>query len=361
MNILELYELADWIKREVTKIQKQYTNLQGVLQHNATQQQKQPLEDPLQKLNEALEQMPMKVLTSEQIRLLEAFDIADLVSINGARFVQQTIVKSDFDPAQANQDVQAAIGKLKQSLQRADAVFQAFSGLETLLVEPEIGDSVLMRVEFRDQASIRNVVEWKDWAEQWVDISRGISMSFNEAPENVRVVGASRGSIILELAGSYLFVRIMAGIANSIIGVARSILELRHTAEDLRAKKLLTDKLEAELRSSAEEQKANGVETIYSQVVELLPKEPDGEQSTALKRSITKLLNFHEKGGQVDFVEPESEGDDEAEEGEASPIGQEGLANDLRTAIEDYRSRRDEVERLEQLTHNPDEDESSPE
>lgn len=355
MNVNELYGLAEWIRDYVSEVQEKYSALKSVLYHNATQPQKQPLEDQIHALNTTLDQMPFQILSNEQIRLLDEFEISTFVGSAGLEFIRDTIFKSDFDPATANRNVEDAIEKLQQSRNRADAVFQALDGLEPVLAEPEIDDLVLMRVEFKDEASINNVVDWQDWANQWVDISRGITLSFGDAPENVKVVGATRGSIILELAGAYLFVQILAGIAKSLIGVAKSILELRQTAEDLRGKKLLNQKIENELKAAAEEQRANGVDNIFAEVVNQLPNDLDGEQTTALKRSISKLLEFHTKGGQVDFVEPE-EIEGETDEDAETPNDNVQMISDLRKSIEEYRSLRDEVSRLELLTHASEED-----
>ena len=56
-----------------------------------------------------------------------------------------------------------------------------------------------MRVEFREGALIDNVKSWKYWSKEWYDISRGITMALDRAPEDIRVVSAGRGSILMDL------------------------------------------------------------------------------------------------------------------------------------------------------------------
>ncbi|SEQ80071.1 hypothetical protein SAMN05421690_1001205 [Nitrosomonas sp. Nm51] len=91
MNIEELYHLASWLKKEATTARDKYEAVRAKLQHNAQQQQKQPLEGELNALIEFLDNIPLHVLSNEQTRLLESFGVANYFGSDGVSFVNARI------------------------------------------------------------------------------------------------------------------------------------------------------------------------------------------------------------------------------------------------------------------------------
>jgi hypothetical protein len=45
-----------------------------------------------------------------------------------------------------------------------------------------------------------NVADFRKWGTFWFEIGRGVAMAHNAAPEEIKIVGATKGSIIIELA-----------------------------------------------------------------------------------------------------------------------------------------------------------------
>src|SRR5690606_37578263 len=97
---------------------------------------------------------------------------------------------------------------------------------------------VTVRVGFKNDASIRNVKDWKTSAEDWYQIVRGLALVCGEAPEDTKVVGASTGSVILILSATYTFSKLLATISKHITGIAKDVIGVRVALEDLRGKKL---------------------------------------------------------------------------------------------------------------------------
>jgi len=346
MNIEELEHLATWIKEHATLAQTKYQVLAGIAQHNSQQQQKKPLETALKDLQETLHEIPLHVLSNGQINLLSTFDLANLLGRSGVSFVDDTIKKTNFDPATASTELAKAVKTITVAIQRADRLITAFDGIDLHSTNSPLEDNrALVRIEFRGDASITNVVNWKEWSDKWHEIARGIVLSINEAPEDVRVVGATNGSIIIALTGTYAFVKILASIAKLVTNVAKDIVLLNHSIEDLRTKKLLNEKIENELVAEISTRKKSGVDTIIEETKKTLPDDIDGEQENALRKAITQLLEFNQKGGELDFVAPEVEDDVRDDETHAQIA-------DLRAAIEDLRS---EKETLKRLTYEDDE------
>lgn len=342
MQTSELYSFSHWLQRELRQVIGKYTAVNQILKHNATQTQKQPLEGPLHDLMEYLEGMDLDVLSNQQLGLLELFNASQLLNRKGKSFVEATIRKSDFDPATAHQDFNEAIEKLQSANQRAQQLIQAFDGLDLTLEDPSLGDGrVLLRIGFSGDAAMNNVSDWKDWSATWYEIVRGVALAIEERPEDTIVVGASQGSVIMKLGATYGFTRIMALISKSIASIAKDYLEVRHSMEDLKAKKLLNKAAEKALKANAEAVKSDGVGKIMNQLKPLLTTELNGDQENALKNSIEKALDFHNKGGDVDFVAPDDSGDEEG--------GDEALFEDIaevRVIIEEARVIRNELKLL---------------
>ena len=68
----------------------------------------------------------------------------------------------------------------------------------------------------------------------------------------------------------------------------------------------------------AEKEKTAGIERISSEIVKKLKLKKDGEgdKINALDKAIKNLVNFIESGGEVDFIIPEEEVEDEEDEKE---------------------------------------------
>ena len=93
-------------------------------------------------------------------------------------------------------------------------------------------------------------------------------------------------------------------------------MELRLMAADIRLKNLQNKNAAKELEKAAEDEKSAAIKRISAETVKFvkLKKDPDGEKIIVLENSIELLVNFIDKGGEVDFVIPDE--DELDEEGE---------------------------------------------
>jgi hypothetical protein len=85
--------------------------------------------------------------------------------------------------------------------------------------EYEAENEILMRVSFTGNAPMSNVADFKSWGNIWYDIGRGISMAHGLSPEDIKIVGATKGSIIIELA-------VIASIATTTSGIILAALKV---------------------------------------------------------------------------------------------------------------------------------------
>jgi len=318
MHIIELYQLIEWINKEIREPQvvNKYQALFNIIQANAqSNRPQQPFEAQREDLINTISRVNLAKLSADQLKSLVKFNITPYVGQDGIDGIKDILYKNVIDIATCASSIQKIINEINLGLQKAENVQK---GLENLvdLEEQEI-ENVLIRVTFTGNAAMSNIVDFKNWASTWHDIARGIAMAVNLAPEDVRIVGAKRGSIIVELAVAYGIAHVTSFIILKALQVADRVLGIRKKAVEIENLKLENKKLAKDIEAEAKKEKNSGLNNILNEVVKELKLKQDGEgdKITALDKSIKDLLDFVEKGGDVDFVMPESDtsGENEAE------------------------------------------------
>lgn len=318
MNVSELFGLTNWINAEIVtkQIPQKYQNLFAVIQQNIQPNvPKQPFEAQKNDLIQALKIVPLELLSRDQLEFLRLLGIAKTVGEEGIEEIEEILYKNTIDIATAAQKIQTILQEINAGLAKSN---QIQAGLTGCVVEDELllKDDVLMRVSFTGHASMANVTDFKKWGDVWYDIGRGIAMAHNLSPEDVKVVGATKGSIVIELGVVASIASTAGGIILGALKVADKILDLRKKAEEIRGMKLQNDKLANDIADEADNEKKAGVELITSQLAIQLNIKTDGESDKikALNTAVKNLVNFIENGGVVDFVMPEEEAGGEADE-----------------------------------------------
>ncbi len=313
MNVSELYSLTDWITQYVIKaaIVEKYSALEQALQrYSSPNTRGSSFETEKDSLILALKETPLLSLTKDQIAVLESLGIADSLGSVGISKLEDLLYRNVIDVADSVEKIQTIVSNLQTGIGKSDQIKAGLTGC----VEPEnyeIDGEILIRVTFKGRAPINNVTDFKEWGKTWYEIGRGIAMAHGQAPEDIRVVGATRGSIVIELA----VVASIAGTTSYIImeglKVAERILDLRLKAEQLREMKLKNTKLAAEIEASAEEEKIEAAHRITMEVAKRikLTTAKNAEQISILEKSVSNLLNFVERGGEIDFIAPEEDPD----------------------------------------------------
>jgi hypothetical protein len=170
-------------------------------------------------------------------------------------------------------------------------------------------------------------------------------MAHNESPENIAVVGASKGSIIVSLMTTYGVVKTVSGIILESLKVVEKYYEIKKKAQEVRALKLANDDAEKALEKDAQNEKNTGSERIVAAMIDELGLDPkkEGDKVNELTSAIKKLLDFIVKGGEVDFVVLDDEEEAGGEEGDESGI----TKGELRVRFHEVRRLEREVKRLE--------------
>lgn len=317
MNIIELYGLTNWIKVEIVeaKIPQKYQQLQAILQQNAQpNKQKTPFETQKEDLLNALISVRHAILTKDQISFLSELSITQLIGRGGARVIEDILYRNSIDIATAANKIQELTQTLNEGIRKSGLIADGLDGC-VQDDELEVYDEALIRVSFLGDAAMSNVKDFKKWGIIWHDIGRGVAMVHGNAPEDVKIIGAAKGSVILELMALAKIATTIAGVIWSALKVAEKVLDIRKKAGEIRHLNLETKKLAGDMEKAAEKEKEVGVTNIINlQIKELkLKKNGDGEKISALEKSVKNLVDFIELGGEVDFVVPEEAVSDEDE------------------------------------------------
>lgn len=347
MNVSELYDLTQWIDSEliIKQIPQKYHELFQILQrHTQPNKPKESFETQKNELIKSLRSIALDRITKDQLSFLEKLGIAQGIGEAGIATIEDVLFRNVIDVATSAQKIQEMIAKIESGINQSNQIKAGLTGCISK-EEYELKEQVLMRVSFTGHATMSNLTDFKNSGNVWYDIGRGISMAHNSSPDDVKIIGATKGSIIIELAVAYSIAATTSGILLAALKVADRVIEIKKKAEELRGLKLNNDKLAKDIEKEAEEEKEKGIEKISSDIVNKLniKKSGEGDKVNALEKSVKLLVNFIENGGEVDFVLPEE--DVVAEEGKESAEKQQ--TKQLRIAFEEIRKLEKKIGLLE--------------
>ena len=320
MNVSELYGLTTWIDEHIRtpNIVSKFSALQAAIQKYAQpNQQGQSFETQKDQLIAEIESIPLHSLTKDQLQFLENLSIAAVVGPAGVNHIEDLLYKNVIDVATSASKIAEIVAGINKGLAKAKQIREGLSECVSD-EEYEIDDEVMMRIYFTGDATMSNVSEFKRWGRTWYDIGRGLALAHGLKPDDVRIVGATRGSVVIEMA-------VVSGIATTAsfvilrgLKVAEKVLDLRLKAEELRGMKLKNDKIANELEAEADEQKNDGVDQITTEFAKKLKltKSKNAEEISSLGKAVQGMLGFIEDGGEVDFVIPDTQLDDDEAESE---------------------------------------------
>ncbi|HKU17883.1 MAG TPA: hypothetical protein VJP80_01280 [Candidatus Saccharimonadales bacterium] len=319
MDTIELFQLSNWIEHEINQKQiiARLNDLYNVIQQNTQPNRgKQPFENQKDVVISLLKAVPLDDLTQEQRAFLEKMGLLANLGNSGADDIANVLEKNAIDPATAAQKIQNKIQQMTAAINKNN---QIKTGLDGCISIPEaIHHEIVLRVYFEKEASIQNVADLKEWAGIWFNIARGITMIHGDSPESVKVVGASRGSIIIELAVIMLVAKTISKIMQMALKVVERSLDIAKKAEEVRGLRLTNDQLAKSIKDEADKYRQDGVAQITATIISeiKIDKEKEGDKITALNTSIGELVKFLQKGGELDYLLPEDKSAGDAKDGD---------------------------------------------
>jgi len=319
VQIQELLSLTYWVDENIINAQvpQKYKQLLAVLQHNVNVKNNQPRQEfktQTDDLVDAIRVITTNGLTNEQERMLDKLNILQNVGLTGVEQLEGILFRNSLDIATAANELAQIYQKISASISSSNQIKGSLQPLLEIEDDEEEDDhDVVMRVHFQNDVALDNISDFKKWGSTWFDIGRGIAMAHDHAPEDIKVIGAQKGSIIIELAVVAAIAATASSIILSALKVADRVLTIRKKAEEIKSLKLSNKKLESDLEREAEKEKKDGLDRITKElsVTLKIDQNGDGEKVKALEKAVKNLINFVENGGEVDFFADEQEVDDE--------------------------------------------------
>jgi len=366
MQIVEVYGLAEWINKEIAEAQviQQYNALHKVINHNVTRppaEPMQPFEEQRGAITETITSVHLNALSLSQLESLDTLGIKAHIGKAGVTKLEDLLKNNDI--AFVAQSVNEIKNEIAAGIAKAQAIQQA---LEPLIETEEFvvdRDSVLTRVIFEHEASIDDIEKLKSWSSKLFDIGRGFAIAQGQTPKDIRVVGASKGSLIIELA---ILAAKVVPIATAIGLILNAMVKYReYQILSIQARRMKAD--DADLADEFEkdavrwEQRAENLKTAIAKKVadEVRQTIADfrEENQAEFEKAVRALVDLHAKGGTIDCVIPEEEGEGEGEDKEGERTGDTAAALDnLRQAFARIRDLR-ETPLLEHSSFDDEEDE----
>ena len=350
MQVEELYDVTSWVKAEIEKKQviNYYQAVSNILQQNIHSSPKQPFEQQRDALFEVLRNIDLGRLNNVQAEFLRRIGIAGAVGEEAIARLEDILFRNSLDPATAAQKFQEILSTLANAVQWSNDMRERLNQYFDFS-PPSIGnDDYLLRVTFTRDAHLENVEDFKKWGEIWFDIGRGIAMAHNLTPQDVRIVGASRGSIVVVMATVYVLAKTVAKILEAALQVADKCYEIRRKAEEIRGLKLKNDAVAAQLEEEARTEKSSMVEAITADIrVTLNLGNADGDKANAIAKSVRNLVEFIDRGGELDCIAPDSAESEPPEEAEQLVKDRYAQSKQLRDAFNEIRRLEHKVRRIE--------------
>lgn len=215
MFVDELISLQDWVQKYVATKKSSYKQIQSVLEHNSNQQNKQEVEPSFLEIIEALKSQPTEQLTEEQRVFLKNIEAFQYIGAAGVKWYEETIKRTEYDPATSARLTREAFESINNLISNLSQIVSALDATKYKISEvDDIAGQVIGRIHFEGDAKIDNMVDFEKWAKDWNLIARSLAEAVKERPEDVKIVGASTGSVILWIGGSLLVMRLLAILAN---------------------------------------------------------------------------------------------------------------------------------------------------
>jgi hypothetical protein len=346
MDVNDLFAATVWIERHLRgKDWESLENLQRLLDQNSQGNEKQPLKEALAAVHIFFNTMPTEQLNIQQQTLFNSNRVLGFIGFAGWSEVERIVkTREQYDPASAAQDFRAFKDRLSTFAEsminfQISLINTGFN--ENTLPEVDI-DKVRIDVYFRGDASIDDITELRDWSDEWYHIMQNLAAANGEAPESVKVVGASTGSIIIFIMGTLSVETLIALILKQIANGVDQVFVIRNTAEDFRIKKVLNKQLEKALKDREKEIAITAQKSAVEAILKKIGPQ-NGEAQTKVSKAVEKFFSFTALGGLVDLSTPNKEDLTDEQQQEAAEI------NDATTAMRQLST---EMRRM--LTFKPD-------
>ena len=207
-----------------------FTNLMQILKQNAQQsgQQARPITTQKAELITAVKAIRIETLSLNERRLLSIFIDTNLMGNKGVEKINHAFLEHNLDPMGAVNTFNEMKAQYDRLITAANETIKVLAPIDTAIVETDIeqGNAVL-QITFKEKASIGNVTEWYDSADDWRFIIRSFGLLTNTTTDQAKILSVESGSIIIEISALYIVVKAVGIAVDKTLNVIDRMLDLR--------------------------------------------------------------------------------------------------------------------------------------
>ena len=348
MEVIELFSLTEWVKKEVESekygnLLDNYHQFMAGLQNSTAGH---PFADQRKHLEDALGAINLITLTRCQKDFLEKINLLETLGQPAVDKIENILTHNRMDIATAVNTINEMIRNLDAGLRKLEAIQE---GLRDYIPddydETHDEEGVLTRLSFLENASINDIVDFKQSANNWHLIGTGLAGISGLRPEDIKIIGASRGSIIFDLLLSLHVAKLLNKIISSLLKNTKTLYEIKKIQQEIRGLEIDTE-IKKNLLEQFHENKESEENKIVEETVEQTTKsrKTSPDKKAELRRAVQLLFKFLEDGGNIDFVLPRKE---EGEEGEGAEDDE--LLN-FNNNVQETRSLMEDMKRIKDMS-----------
>ena len=350
MEVFELYDLTIWVDERINSekhgdLLNHYQNFIHALENSRGGGHS--FQDARESLEDVLETISFSSLTNDQTEFLIKYNMLGSLGQKAIKTIEKILMENRLDIAGVIEKVQQMKTHLEEGENKLNAIRDGLADyIPNDYDETHHEEGVLTRLRFCEKASINNIVDFKKAAENWHLIGRGLAEISDAKPEDIKVIGASRGSIIFDLLLNFETAYSFSRINSTVLKNTKTFYEIRKISAELKGIELDNERKIAilkQLGEGEEDEKKKITEQTVAEVTK--PLKIADDKMSSLTKAVELISDFLERGGHIDFVLPHQE--DDEEENKDSVIKQE--LSDFRKQVQETRVLIEDIKRIRHI------------
>ena len=320
MQVSELHQLVDWVDVNIrqSNLQAHYQQMTQALQQNTARRNNQPpvsFESQKVQLFNTLEEINILELNLSQQKLLTSLKLDSLLGQSAIDQIEDILFRNQLDIVNAHKQFSSMQQKLNSGYTLLNQLKQPLDAIQTDAVDEDTlrKNETLMRVHFQHHSSISNMEEFSSWGERWKSISDGFTFATGGSVQDIRITGASKGSVILELVANTTLIGMIGGGIKWTLDSIKTGLEIRHqivATQKLKIEKKTQEVILQQLQEAQKAHRKESIDDITEKLIEEHKLNEDGDRGDIrprLKPAVRELYDFIDGGGEVDFTAHEEQ------------------------------------------------------
>jgi hypothetical protein len=313
MDVYEVIELADWYNGKYEQLLSGYQPLLDVFRHNASKQERLPIEKHLLDLKEKLEACDVSHLTMNQLEILDNLNVLSRIGPSASKKWSDRISDIGYDAATVANELDEVIHFLTAAHQGLGELVRVFINTGVKVKAPQLPDDhLIMSVQFFGKTEVNSIIDLEKQSKEWTFIARGIAVAAGYQIEDLHLIGMTKRSpLMVDFAMVAELINIIVSILKDIEESMLLLLTIREQTQSLIQRKLMSKDISESLKKRKDEETEKALDNIIKKANAHLKGKMSQAASNGLTKAIQKLFEFSQNGGAIEFKNPHDVGSEE--------------------------------------------------